>query len=576
MTILSNIDYFKEFPFFNESIEKPNIKHLKNVKLLAELLFYNQIKIIKTDQSFSGYAKSYKAEIVDKKELIVQLEASKSSIKDLFNDLLNEAKGFKYQITVKVLLKKYRLNEEIEFAPVYFNSSTKTIINHRYKLDQSFQKILYRVDAWINKGSGWIIESIESQYINISTHRPLVGSSYIDLPIELKYPKKGLINIKNNDHKCFLWYHVRHINPLRKHLERMKKIDKTIACNLNYDGIEFPVGEKDFEKIELQNYICINVFCYENELVFSIYVSDKKFEDSADLLLLINDDKSHYVYIKNFNSFIFHKTKNRNNKWFCRSCLQCFSGENILIKHKGDCLSVNGKQSVSLEKGTIEFKNYFKQLPVPFKIYADFECNLRDFEIYEGSYTKKYHEHVPFSFSYKVVCIDDKFSKPIVVYRSENAAYKFIKAILEEHKYCKKIMKEYFNKNSIMTEKEENLFQQSNNCWICKKFIDNDDENVTDHCHVTGKFRGAAHWDWNINFQLTKNIPLIYHNLKGYDSHLFFSKLHKFNLKINVIPNGLEKYMALFLGKNLVFIDSIQFMNFSLDKLVKNLSDEDF
>ena len=141
----------------------------------------------------------------------------------MFNDLLNETKGFKYQITVKVLLKKYKPNEEIEFTPVCFNSSTKTIINNRFKLEHAFQEILYRIDAWINKGSGWIIESFESQYIIISTHRPLVGSSYIDLPIELKYPRKGLINIKNNAQKCFLWCHVRHINPLKEHPERIKK-----------------------------------------------------------------------------------------------------------------------------------------------------------------------------------------------------------------------------------------------------------------------------------------------------------------------------------------------------------------
>ena len=109
-----------------------------------------------------------------------------------------------------------------------------------------------------------------------------------------------------------------------------------------------------------------------------------------------------------------------------------------MIKHKEDYLSINGKQSVNLEKGIIEFKNYFKQLPVPFKIYADFECNLRDVEIYEGSYTKKYHEHVPCSYAYKVVCIDARFSKSIVVFRGKNAAYKFIKAIFQEHKYCKK------------------------------------------------------------------------------------------------------------------------------------------
>ena len=138
----------------------------------------------------------YKVEIVEKKDLIVQLEASELSIKNLFSNLINEIKGFKYQITVKVLLKKYKPNGEIEFTPVYFNSSTKTVINHRYKLNKSFQEILYRIDAWINRGSGWIIESIESQYINISTYRPLAGNSYIDLPIELKHPKKGLINIK--------------------------------------------------------------------------------------------------------------------------------------------------------------------------------------------------------------------------------------------------------------------------------------------------------------------------------------------------------------------------------------------
>ena len=114
MIILSNIDYFKELPFYNIPIDKPKIKRLKNIDLLPELPFHDQLNIIKTDHGFSGYAVSYKVEIVDKKDPIVQLEASKLSIKDLFNDLLNETKGFKYQITVKVLLKKYKSNGEIE------------------------------------------------------------------------------------------------------------------------------------------------------------------------------------------------------------------------------------------------------------------------------------------------------------------------------------------------------------------------------------------------------------------------------------------------------------------------------
>ena len=139
-----------------------------------------------------------------KKDPIVQLEASKLSIKNLFSDLLNETKGFKYQITVKVLLKKYKLNGEIEFAPVYFNSVTKTVINHRFRLENSFQEILYRIDVWINEGSGWIVESVEFQYTNISTYRPLSGSSYMDLPVELKSLRKGLINIKQRSKMFFM------------------------------------------------------------------------------------------------------------------------------------------------------------------------------------------------------------------------------------------------------------------------------------------------------------------------------------------------------------------------------------
>ena len=146
--------------------------------------------------------------------------------------------------------------------------------------------------------------------------------------------------------------------------------------------------EKDFNKTETKNNICINVFYYESKLNFPIYNSDQEFKNSMDLLLVIDKNKSHYMYIKDFDRFMFHKTKNKNKKYFCKSCLQCFSSKNVLTKHKEACLSINGAQSVRLEKGTIEFKNYFKQIPVPFKIYAGFECNLKSVESYEGSYSK--------------------------------------------------------------------------------------------------------------------------------------------------------------------------------------------
>ena len=132
------LNYFKELPFYDKPIKEPKVKRVKNIGWLIELPFYEQLSVIKTVQAFSGYAVSYKVEIVERKDLIVQLEASKLNIKNLFSDVLNETKGFKYQITVKVLLKKYKHNKDIEFAPVYFNSLTKTIMNHKFKLESSF------------------------------------------------------------------------------------------------------------------------------------------------------------------------------------------------------------------------------------------------------------------------------------------------------------------------------------------------------------------------------------------------------------------------------------------------------
>ena len=215
---------------------------------------------------------------------------------------------------------------------------------------------MYRIDNWINEGSGWIVELIESQYINISTYRPLSGSSYIKLPVELKSTKKGLMNIKNNNQKCFLWCHVRHINPVKIHPERMTREDKKLVNNLNYDGVRFPVQEKDFSKIVKKNNIYINMFCYENRLTFPIYVSDQKIENSMNLLLVIDENKSHYVFIKHFDRFMFHVTKNKSRKYFCKSSLQYFSRKNVLTKHKKACWSINGTQSVRLEKGIIELK----------------------------------------------------------------------------------------------------------------------------------------------------------------------------------------------------------------------------
>ena len=135
--------------------------------------------------------------------------------------------GFKYQVIVTVLLWKPKQTRDTEYAPAYFNSATKSVINSdKYDLDKSFQEILYRIENWINEGYGWIIESMQVQYVNISVYSPFIGSIYIELPDKLKTPMKGRINIKNSDNKCFIRCHIKHLNPLKVHPERIAKVDK--------------------------------------------------------------------------------------------------------------------------------------------------------------------------------------------------------------------------------------------------------------------------------------------------------------------------------------------------------------
>ena len=239
---------------------------------------------------------------------------------------------------------------------------------------------------------------------------------------------------------------------------------------------------------------------------------------------------------------------------------------------------MNGKQCVKLSERSISFKNYSKQILVPFKIYADFECILKETKVSEeiidknSSYIKKYQNHIPCSFGYKVIYIDNRFRKDIVIYRGKDAINKFMTMILKEYEYCSNVMKKYFNKNLIMTFEEEEIFQLSNKCWICDKLFDLVDEKVRDHCHISGKFRDAAHFSCNL--KISKKIPVIFHNLRGYDSRLIIKEISNFDVRVDVIPNGLEKYMAFTISRNLVFIDGMQFMNSTLDSLFKNLVDK--
>ena len=146
----------------------------------------------------------------------------------------------------------------------------------------------------------------------------------------------------------------------------------------------------------------------------------------------------------------------------------------------------------------------------------------------------------------------------------------------EESKYCSHVMKKHFNEEIVMTKEDNEDFNNSTKCWICENDYIDTDVKVRDHCHITGKYRGFLHRNCNINLKLNHKIPIVFHNLKNYDSHHIMQELGKFNLKISVIPNGLEKYMSFTISNKLRFIDSFQFLSSSLDSLVTNLNKDDF
>ena len=244
----------------------------------------------------------------------------------------------------------------------------------------------------------------------------------------------------------------------------------------------------------------------------------------------------------------------------------------------------------------IYFKNYHKIQPVPFVIYADFEALTKKIDTChqsnDKSFTDPYQEHQACGYGYKLVCHQDQsYSKPLEIYRGEDVIEKFIEKMYQEVSDCQKVMKKHFRKRLIKTKENELDFQNSTRCYICGEEYTDEEEfvyingrkhkilnhPVRDHCHITGKYRGSAHNNCNLQLRLDPEklkIPVIFHNLKGYDSHFIIKKLEK-NTNISVIANNFEKYIS-FRIDSLQFIDSFQFMSSSLDRLVSNLPKDKF
>ena len=569
------------------------------------------LKIKERKKGLKGVVQSFELENISTQDPRMLFSIARNSFTEKLAQLLNKKGSYKGYVTLRVELKKRILvdGEELyEFSQPYFNSTTRTILNEfdiKDFYDQAVEEILNRIARWISKGSGWVIVRILKLYFNVVSYVPLKGRSYFPLPEELRNSRKGLINLQNDDNKCFLWCHVRHLNQIENNPQRVKETDKAFAKELDYTGVTFPVTIRDMSKTEKQNKININAYVYneDGKYVSPIRNSKTECQDTLNVLLIERETekeyKQHYVYIKDFNRLNYNVTKSHHKKHFCLRCIQPFTSEVRLEAHKRDCLIINGTQRIEMPQpgSKVFFHNYQKRLPVPFVIYADFEALTRKIDSCsprgDKSYTQAYQKHEACGFGYKVVChYDQKYSKPAVIYRGENPVPKFYQNLSEEVKYCQKIITEKAKRRLVMTKKDEEDFQNAKKCWICQKGYKRDEgENipVRDHCHITGKYRGSAHKTCNFRLQISAEkikIPVIFHNLKGYDGHLIIEGMGDIirendlrgeePLNIDVIASNAEKYITFKIGKHLKFIDSYQFMASPLANLAKALPDNKY
>ena len=308
-------------------------------------------KIKELNRALKGHAKSYEIELQDNLNPLNHFTKTRPLTESHLEDLLKTMKGFKFIETLEVTFEKDTIYSKTGkcvsmYKTAFFNGKAKIVTkvdDIEPELNMSRQEILNVIDKWVSESSGWVIDRIDSDYLNITLYKPLNGSSYIKLPMDLRNTMKGLINIKNEDNECFRWCHIRHLNPQEKNPQRIKKDDKKMVDKLYYSGIEFPISKKDYNNVEKKNGIRVNVFGYENKQPFPIHISKEDFKMELNLSLLESDGNKHYVLIKDFDSFMFKQTKHKGKKNFCMNCLQFFSSKEVLDARRKDCIVINVK-----------------------------------------------------------------------------------------------------------------------------------------------------------------------------------------------------------------------------------------
>lgn len=462
----------------------------------------------------------------------------------------------------------------------------------------------------------------------MNKNSPICGSSYIKLPKFIEN-KKAVVNIKNQDQCCFAWAITSAMCPPRGAVHELSSYPHFTNV-LNTEGMNFPVSLKDISKFETMNNISVNVYGIEEtfednrkkyEIVGPLRYAQKKLRYHVNLLLITEEcdenhqctrecQKSHYCWIKNLSRLVSYQISHtKAKKFFCDGCLSYFSCERLLQVHQSnDCNHIYTKTpsveirvdkfGKSVPENILKFEHFERQLKVPFVVYVDFESILKPMDLCEpnpkSSYTCKTFKHEPFSFSYLIKCsFDDSLSKQ-VLYRGKDAIKVFIQRLESDLAY---IYNNYLTNVVPMlplSKEEEQDFINAKVCGICEKSFESEDVKVRDHCHLTGRKRyGAAHSICNLNYKLPNFIPIIMHNMSGYDAHLFIKELCSNKDRVDVIAQSKEKYISFtkylymhdyidnkgILKKQYLrmrFIDSFKFLATSLDNLASNLSDEEF
>ena len=457
-------------------------------------------------------------------------------------------------------------------------------------LDKMIARIEEVLANFQQSGSNWVFQEIRRLEIHFANWQPLGGSTFIPLPAKLKN-KKGVINIKNEDNQCFKWCVVRALNPVDQNSNRLTKELVKQSKSLNWNGLKFPVGLKAIKIFENNNpSISINVFGYEEE-VYPLKISKEKRINNVDLLWISDEKKQHYCVIKDLSKFLRSSlTKHHETVEICRSCLNHFP-KGKLKNHEEYCFQNETiKIEMPKEESSISFKHHNRSIKVPFVVYADFEAFTKEIKTIPQNdrvaFTQKYQHHQPSGFCYKIVGQNIKRCVLFRAAKNEDVSRKFVEMLEED---IKKIFQQFnFSKKMVISPQEQKDFLNAEFCWICQKKFKKDEKKVRDHDHFTGKFRGAAHNKCNLQFKKPQFTPVIFHNLSGYDAHLFVKNLGVSEGNIKCIPNNEEKYISF--SKEIVvdswekdgktvdvkheirFLDSFKFMASSLAGLVDNLA----